>query len=62
MPDLAMCNGKDCPSANDCYRFRATPNEFRQSYFTTPPIEGGKCAYFWSIEGHTRLQPVKEPK
>jgi hypothetical protein len=64
MPDISMCNGKGCPSANECYRFRATPNEYRQSYFMTPPIKDGKCDYFWSIEGYERLTPVsnEEPK
>lgn len=23
-----------------CYRFRATPNEYRQSYFGKPPFKG----------------------
>jgi hypothetical protein len=63
MPDLAMCNGTGCPSANECYRFRAIPNEFRQSYFTMPPIKGDKCDYFWSIDGYARLKPInEEPK
>lgn len=59
-----MCKGTDCPSANDCYRFRAIPNEYRQSYFVNPPLEDGKCDYFWSIDGYTRLQSIviEEPK
>lgn len=59
-----MCKGTDCPSANDCYRFRAIPNEYRQSYFMNPPLEDGKCDYFWSIDGYTRLQSIviEEPK
>lgn len=62
MADISMCKGTNCPSANDCYRFRAIPNEFRQTYFVTPPIEGDKCKYFSSIEGRTNLTPIKEKK
>jgi hypothetical protein len=62
MPDISMCPGTHCPQANDCYRFRAIPNEYRQSYFMTPPLEDGKCDYFWSTEGYTRLQPIEEKK
>jgi hypothetical protein len=48
MPDIAMCKGTDCPLKNECYRFLATPSEYRQSYFVTPPIEDGKCIEFWN--------------
>lgn len=60
MPDISMCAGGTCPSKDQCYRYRAVPNEYRQSYFMTPPLEDGKCEYFWSIDGYTRLQPIKE--
>jgi hypothetical protein len=62
MPDIAMCNGSGCASANECYRFRAIPNEYRQSYFNTPPIKDGRCDYFAPIEGRTHLQPIEEKK
>ena len=45
MPDITMCRGGDCPHKEYCYRFTATANEFRQSYFTTPPYEGDGCGY-----------------
>ncbi len=48
MPDIAMCKGTDCPLKNECYRFLATPSEYRQSYFVTPPIEDEKCIEFWN--------------
>ena len=28
-----MCSGQDYPLKETCYRFTATPSEFRQSYF-----------------------------
>ena len=49
MPDISMCNNKQCPSKEYCYRFTAIPNEFRQSYIDFGPEEDGmdKCSYFW---------------
>ena len=32
MPDITMCLNDGCPLRNDCYRFMAEPNEYRQSY------------------------------
>lgn len=32
MPDISMCQNKECPSKNDCLRFTAKPNEIWQSY------------------------------
>jgi len=47
MPDITMCKGTDCPQKENCYRFTANPNEYRQSYFMTPPIKDSKCEYYW---------------
>jgi hypothetical protein len=48
MPDISMCWGKECPFKEDCYRYIARPNEYRQSYFTNPPYEEveGRCQFF----------------
>ena len=60
MPDISMCPGTACTKRNECYRYRATPSEYRQSFFTIAPMNSdGDCEYFWSIEGYTRLQPIK---
>ena len=32
MPDIAMCQNGDCPLREGCYRFTATPDQYRQSY------------------------------
>ena len=29
MPDISMCNNKECQSKDDCYRFTATPSEWQ---------------------------------
>ena len=50
MPDITMCNGLGCPHKEQCYRFTAEPNEFRQSYFFNSPIKDDKCDYYWENE------------
>jgi hypothetical protein len=49
MPDIAMCEGTGCPMRDVCYRYTATPSEFRQSYFTDIPYneESGECDHYW---------------
>ena len=57
MPDISKCEGRECPLKENCYRFTATPSEFRQSYFEDPPYkvfeEDGNevsCDYYWPLE------------
>lgn len=51
MPD-SMCDNEFCRQRKTCYRFMATPNEFRQSYlYPTPKREKGvKCEYYYPIK------------
>jgi hypothetical protein len=46
-PDITMCMGTNCPYKESCYRFTATPNEFRQSYFIEPPFKDNDCEMYW---------------
>ena len=49
MPDISMCSDKECSRNKECYRFTATPHEFRQAYADFKEIEKGKgCEYFLS--------------
>jgi len=52
MPDITMCEGQDCPLKESCYRYTATPSEFRQSYFIDPPYneEKKECDHYWKNE------------
>ena len=45
--DITMCDGKDCELKETCYRYTATPSNYRQSYFTEAPIENGECEYYY---------------
>lgn len=51
MPDIAMCNDKDCPMASRCYRNPESgtkPSEYRQSWFAESPRQpDGSCQHQW---------------
>lgn len=50
MPDLTMCKGKNCEIKNSCYRFKAIPDNYLQSYFLISPIKNNGCEYYISNE------------
>ena len=55
-PDIAMCKGKDCPLKETCYRHKAKPSDFSQSWFTDSPYKKDtkKCDYYWKEETRKR--------
>jgi hypothetical protein len=50
MPDISMCQNKECKFKKDCYRFTAKPSEFMQAYgvFNCKDKEGADT-YFWRM-------------
>jgi hypothetical protein len=67
MPDITMCDRKECPSSALCYRFTAEPNPHRQAYFAPiyPAIVGDRCEYFYGnlvYEAMKAQQNVNEDK
>lgn len=58
MGDITMCDGGKCPLKETCYRYKATPNEYRQAYFLEEPFvetkEGVICNHYWKHEGDSR--------
>lgn len=52
MPDISMCGDHRCPSRKGCYRYMATPSEFRQAYgMFGRPDDAEKCEHHWPVEG-----------
>jgi hypothetical protein len=48
MADITMCKGTNCPQKEECYRYTAPVNEYRQSYFVEVPINEDKtCDELW---------------
>lgn len=54
MPDISMCPGEMCTQRDKCYRYKAKPSQFRQSFFMKAPwtiYEGRQvCTYLWPME------------
>ncbi len=48
MPDITMCVGTGCPLREECYRYTAEPNPYRQSFadFTGWVDEFAECNHF----------------
>lgn len=49
-PDISMCSNSDCRKRKECYRFKATPNPFRQAYMDFKPDDGGNCEGFMELK------------
>ena len=68
MPDISMCTGGNCPIKNECYRYRAVPSEYRQSYMNPPynkevPFKATRervCDYYMKILKGDRLEPITD--
>ena len=61
MPDITMCTNNSCVLRNECFRFRADPNPYRQSYFAENPEPiNEKCEHFMKIFENSsyNLQPI----
>lgn len=49
MPDITMCCNIDCPLKEKCYRYRAVPDSYWQSFAMYKPKDN-VCDYFWLID------------
>jgi len=46
MPDITMCRGEGCNIKETCYRYKAQPSEYYQSYFLGAPFfTKNNCEY-----------------
>lgn len=60
MPDITMCCNRECPLREKCYRYRARPSKYWQSYAFYKPETTAKlsypaqyekqCEYFWKLD------------
>jgi len=50
MPDISMCANKKCTLKEICYRYKATPNEFRQSYSSFTQDKNKKCDFYIKLK------------
>ena len=47
MADITMCAGGICRKKEDCYRYKAVPNPYWQSYLSEIHRD---CDYFWPMK------------
>ena len=64
MPDYALCTNDECQKKDNCFRFRAVPSEFMQSYAAFEPVQkmsGISCDGFIPLYNmtHYKLKPIK---
>lgn len=45
MPDISMCDNKDCVMNHLCFRHTATPSEFSQSYNPYSPKDNTEVSF-----------------
>lgn len=45
MADITKCDWNNCSKKEQCYRFTAIADEFRQAFFSPTPVSEG-CEYF----------------
>lgn len=50
MPDITMCEDHVCPKRENCFRYTAIPDPYRQSYFVGSPRQPNGCLNFWPLE------------
>lgn len=62
MPDIQMCQDSMCPSRDRCYRYRAYPTPYAQSYGEYRHGSWGACSEFWDCTDYVKknLRDVKE--
>jgi hypothetical protein len=55
MPDITLCTNSDCQFTEFCFRYKATPSEYVQSYIRFEP-QDDKCEFFIQIiDEHKQL-------
>ena len=54
MPDISMCQNKECKFKEDCYRFTAKPSEFMQAYGDFKGVEFDRNRYILLEEKYTK--------
>jgi hypothetical protein len=59
MPDISMCNNKECSLSLKCHRFTAIPSEYRQTYASFKPNEDGECFNFWDNKGEIKNDKIQ---
>lgn len=56
MVDIAVCNRRDCPKKNSCFRYLAERDEYRQSFIDNNKLNVSKgCDMYWQCRNMAEL-------
>ena len=60
MADVAMCQDRSCPMRARCYRYRAIPHKFQQSYseFMWTRDDAFDCNGYWDCSEYVEKNLV----
>lgn len=50
MPDIAMCKNDTCIKKEECYRFKAVPNDYQNYCDFRNVCVNNEHQWFWQIE------------
>lgn len=50
MTDISMCANDKCTLKETCYRFKATPNKYPQSYSQFKQNKDKTCDFYYKIK------------
>ncbi len=59
-PDISMCANDKCTLKEECYRYTAISNPYRQSYGSFEQDEEGKCNYFYDNKKNKNLNEHRQ--
>lgn len=62
MPDITMCDNKKCELRVNCYRYRAIPNEYIQSYGSFNSENKKDCEYYEPLKVGDKVVTIDKLK
>ena len=56
MPDIAKCQGQDCPDRDSCYRYTAPDSDYQDyGMFDALLVPGVECEAWWPLRPAAEL-------
>lgn len=61
MADITKCKGEGCPLKEECHRYTAKDNLYRQSYFVETPFDfkHNTCEMMWNDNAEWLFQELQ---
>ena len=62
MSDITICNNNECELKVNCYRYRAIPSDFMQSYSNFNSENNKDCEYYEPLKEGDRIVTIDKLK